>query len=77
MSLNKAEAIPVDTHVWQVVARDYMPHLKKHRSLTPSLHDEIGKSCIGEREDVRELFLAKLFLSVALFWHECVWSIKQ
>ena len=27
-SLDKQEAIPVDTHVWQLAKQHYMPHLK-------------------------------------------------
>ncbi len=27
-SLDKHAAIPVDTHVWQLASRYYMPHLK-------------------------------------------------
>ena len=33
-SLDKSDAIPVDTHVWQLALRYYCPHLKD-RSLTP------------------------------------------
>ncbi|XP_064616017.1 N-glycosylase/DNA lyase-like [Liolophura sinensis] len=42
MSLDKAEAVPVDTHVWQIAARDYMPKLKQAKSLTDKLYGEIG-----------------------------------
>ncbi|WAR32002.1 OGG1-like protein, partial [Mya arenaria] len=34
MCLDKPGAIPVDTHVWQIAARDYMPKLKQAKSLT-------------------------------------------
>ncbi|KAG1649710.1 26S proteasome non-ATPase regulatory subunit 3 [Nymphon striatum] len=44
MSLDKYEAIPVDTHVWQIARRDYMPGLKKNKSLTDKTYKEIGKS---------------------------------
>ncbi|XP_060065748.1 N-glycosylase/DNA lyase-like [Ylistrum balloti] len=42
MSLDKLEAVPVDTHVWQIAARDYMPKLKQAKSLTDKLYAEIG-----------------------------------
>ncbi|WAR31975.1 OGG1-like protein, partial [Mya arenaria] len=37
MCLDKPGAIPVDTHVWQIAARDYMPKLKQAKSLTDTL----------------------------------------
>lgn len=43
MSLDKYEAIPVDTHIWQVTVRDYLPHLKNVKTLTPKIYKEIGK----------------------------------
>lgn len=42
MCLDKPGSIPVDTHVWQIAARDYMPKLKQAKSLTDKLYDEIG-----------------------------------
>ncbi|XP_052789979.1 N-glycosylase/DNA lyase-like [Mya arenaria] len=42
MCLDKPGAIPVDTHVWQIAARDYMPKLKQAKSLTDTLYNEIG-----------------------------------
>ena len=42
--LDKPGAIPVDTHVWQIAARDYMPKLKQAKSLTDKLYEEIGKT---------------------------------
>eukprot|EP00798_Chlamydomonas_sp_ICE-L_P031040 gene31042-7133_t len=39
-SLDKHEAIPVDTHVWQIATRDYLPQLAG-KSLTPRLHGVI------------------------------------
>ena len=42
MSLDKTGAIPVDTHVWQIAKRDYMPKLKTAKSLTDNLYWEIG-----------------------------------
>ena len=40
--LDKTGSIPVDTHVWQIAARDYMPKLKQAKSLTDKLYEEIG-----------------------------------
>ncbi|GIX77455.1 hypothetical protein CDAR_491721 [Caerostris darwini] len=42
MSLDKYEAIPVDTHIWQVTLKDYMPHLKNSKNLTNKIYQEIG-----------------------------------
>lgn len=42
MCLDKPGSVPVDTHVWQIAARDYMPKLKQAKSLTDKLCDEIG-----------------------------------
>lgn len=42
MSLDKTDALPVDTHVWQIAARGYMPSLSKCKSLTDKLYNEIG-----------------------------------
>ena len=44
MCLDKPGSVPVDTHVWQIAARDYMPKLKQAKSLTEKLYEEIGKS---------------------------------
>ena len=44
MSLDKHEAIPVDTHVWQIAVREYMPQLKNHKTLTDKLYNQIGKN---------------------------------
>lgn len=42
MSLDKYQAIPVDTHIWQVTVKDYLPHLKNTKTLTPKIYKEIG-----------------------------------
>lgn len=42
MSLNHLEAIPVDTHVWQISCR-YLPHLKNYKSVTEKVYNEIGE----------------------------------
>ena len=41
-SLDQAEAVPVDTHVWAIAVRDYNAGLKEHQSLTPSVYELIG-----------------------------------
>ncbi|XP_062441325.1 N-glycosylase/DNA lyase isoform X2 [Rhea pennata] len=41
MALDKAEAVPVDTHVWQIARQRYGAALRA-RSLTARVHDEIG-----------------------------------
>ena len=43
MSLDKTEAVPVDTHVWQLTTKHYMPHLQKTKSLTTKMYKEIGE----------------------------------
>ncbi|KAJ7372861.1 8-oxoguanine glycosylase ogg1 [Desmophyllum pertusum] len=42
MSLDKHEAVPVDTHVWQITAKHYMPHLVTTKSLTAKVYKQIG-----------------------------------
>lgn len=47
MSLDKTDAIPVDTHVWQISCRDYnIPELKKTKSLTIKAYKAIGNSIL-------------------------------
>ncbi|XP_055546672.1 N-glycosylase/DNA lyase isoform X2 [Wyeomyia smithii] len=41
MSLNHLQAIPVDTHVFQI-ARHYLPHLGKVKTISGRLYAEIG-----------------------------------
>ena len=36
------EALPVDTHVWQIARRDYNFGKGKHKSLTKATYDAIG-----------------------------------
>uniref|UniRef100_A0A914W915 N-glycosylase/DNA lyase n=1 Tax=Plectus sambesii TaxID=2011161 RepID=A0A914W915_9BILA len=43
MSLNKTDVVPCDTHVWQITAAQYMPALRKSKSVTAKLHNEIGQ----------------------------------
>ena len=40
--LGWGEAVPVDTHVWQIVQRDYKFGKGKHSSLTKATYDAIG-----------------------------------
>ncbi|XP_058448488.1 N-glycosylase/DNA lyase [Malaya genurostris] len=41
MSLNHLQAIPVDTHVFQI-ARNYLPHLGRGKNITGKMYVEIG-----------------------------------
>ncbi|KAK3879297.1 hypothetical protein Pcinc_016127 [Petrolisthes cinctipes] len=43
MSMSHLEAIPVDTHVFQIAARDYLPHLRTRKTVTDKVYLEIGK----------------------------------
>ncbi|XP_073526667.1 N-glycosylase/DNA lyase [Phyllobates terribilis] len=43
MALDKPEAVPVDTHVWQIARRDYLPQLGHgNKTLTQRVYREIG-----------------------------------
>ena len=42
MGLGWGEAVPVDTHVWQIAQRDYKFGRGKHRSLTKGTYDAVG-----------------------------------
>jgi len=42
MGLGWGEAVPVDTHVWQIAQRDYRFGKGKHASLTKQTYDAIG-----------------------------------
>ena len=42
MSLDKTDAIPVDTHMFQIAAKSYLPHLKGCKSVTDKVYSEIG-----------------------------------
>ncbi|XP_073429175.1 N-glycosylase/DNA lyase isoform X3 [Dendrobates tinctorius] len=43
MALDKPEAVPVDTHVWQIAKRDYLPKLGQgNKTLTERVYREIG-----------------------------------
>lgn len=41
MSLDHSEAIPVDTHVWQIALRDYGFN-KKGKTLSSKMYIEVG-----------------------------------
>lgn len=42
MSMGHLSAIPVDTHVFQIAARDYLPHLRSCKTVTQKVYCEIG-----------------------------------
>lgn len=42
MGLGWGEAVPVDTHVWQIAQRDYKFGKGKHSSLTPATYDAVA-----------------------------------
>jgi N-glycosylase/DNA lyase len=41
-SLDQHAIVPVDTHVWQIAIRDYDASLKKAKSLTPAVYEQVG-----------------------------------
>jgi len=42
MSLDQHEAIPVDTHMFQIASQKYLPHLKQYKSVTDKVYMEIA-----------------------------------
>lgn len=42
MGLGWGEAVPVDTHVWQIAQRDYKFGKGKNKSLTKATYDAVG-----------------------------------
>lgn len=45
--LHWGEAVPVDTHVWQIAVRDYKFGKGKYKSLTPTTYDAIANHFRG------------------------------
>ncbi len=41
-SLDQYNSVPVDTHVWDIVVRDYQPSLQQAKSLTPTVYEAVG-----------------------------------
>lgn len=41
-SLEKLDAIPVDTHVWQIACREFDPTLRDRKSITPRVYRWVG-----------------------------------
>lgn len=42
MSLGHLDAIPIDTHIFQIVQANYLPHLKKQKTVSSKTHIEIN-----------------------------------
>jgi len=42
MSLEHLDAVPVDTHVFQIARDNYLPHLKKYKTVPQPVYNEIG-----------------------------------
>ncbi len=42
MSLDQPASVPVDTHMFQIAAKKYLPHLKAYKSVTDKVYAEIG-----------------------------------
>ena len=42
MSLDKASAIPVDTHMFQIAAKRYLPHLRGQKTVTERAYREVA-----------------------------------
>ena len=44
MGLDKLEAVPVDTHVWQIAVRDYgLKNILKGKTMTSKAYQQVGK----------------------------------
>lgn len=43
MSLGHLDAIPIDTHIFQIARTNYLPHLKGQKTVTPKIHTEISE----------------------------------
>lgn len=42
MSLGHLQSIPVDTHIYQIASRLYLPKLAKQKTVTDRIYNEIG-----------------------------------
>ncbi|XP_032664494.1 N-glycosylase/DNA lyase [Odontomachus brunneus] len=42
MSLGHLDAIPIDTHIFQIAQANYLPHLKRQKTITPKIHTEVN-----------------------------------
>ncbi len=42
MSLDQPSSIPVDTHMFQIAALKYLPHLKGRKSVTDKAYNEVA-----------------------------------
>lgn len=42
MSLGHLDAIPVDTHIFQIARAHYLPHLKEQKTVTPKIHAQVN-----------------------------------
>lgn len=42
MSLGHLQAIPVDTHIYQIAKRLYLPQLAKQKTVTDKIYAQIG-----------------------------------
>ena len=43
MSLDKPSAIPIDTHMFQIAAQKYLPHLRERKTVTDKVYEEISE----------------------------------
>lgn len=43
-ALGHHDCIPVDVHVWRITTRDYDPTLRKAKSLTPAVYEQVGQA---------------------------------
>ncbi len=42
MSLDQPSSVPVDTHMFQIAANKYLPHLKSQKSVTDKVYKEVA-----------------------------------
>jgi len=42
MSLDHPESVPVDTHMFQIAAKQYLPHLREHKTVTDKVYAEVA-----------------------------------